>query len=122
MRRITIATIVLAMLSSGCAGTVGRPDLVRQKLTNNYVGQNIEFVIERLGAPDSILKLESGKTVYTWKRQTNKYNKNSLIMSDERCVITMITDKNGKNIEKIGKVDDSLGGWRISYCAEQLGL
>lgn len=75
-----------------------------------------------MGAPSYISNLDSGRKVYTWERYTNKYSRNVFIRSDERCVVTLLTDTAGHLVELVGKVDDSLGAWQFSYCAEQLDL
>lgn len=115
-------TLALAFMLTGCAGTAGSPDMVRQKLESKYIGKQIDFVISDLGMPNSTIKLDSGRTAYEWRRQTDKYKSNVFVKSDERCVITMMTDNNNKRIETVGQIDDSLGAYEFSYCAEQLGL
>jgi hypothetical protein len=120
--RRTCLPIAIVFLLASCAGTHGDPESVQKRLKDKYAGKPIEEVVQDLGAPDPSFRLPDGRIAYTWRRQTNKYWSNVLIKSDERCVVTMITDQAGQKIESIGKVDDSLGGWQISYCAEQLGL
>jgi hypothetical protein len=117
-----ISASFIALIISGCAGVRGQPDAVRSLLSEKYVGKELQQVIIDLGAPDSSFKLDNGCLVYTWRRQTDKYKSNLFIKSDERCVITMLTDKTGQRIENIGEVDDSLGAFRLSYCLEQFGL
>jgi hypothetical protein len=118
--RLAVWALVIGL--TGCAGTAGAPDYVKQKLAEKYLGKGIDAVVLDLGAPESTTRLASGSTAYTWKRVTSKYSSNIFIKSDERCIITMLSDKTGKRIESIGKVDDSLGGYNISYCAEQYEL
>ena len=74
-----------------------------------------------MGAPISSFKFDDGRVAYTWRRVTDKYKSNLFIKSDERCVITMLSDRTGQLIQTIGTVDDSLGAFRLSYCAEQFG-
>lgn len=116
-----LSTTLLAVLS-GCAGTAGSPDYIKKKLAEKYVGKRIDVVVADFGAPENTTKLATGANVYTWKRQTEKYKSNLFIKSDERCVITMLSDATGKTISSIGKVDDSLGAYDVSYCAEQYEL
>ncbi len=106
----------------GCAGVQGKPEYVRQRLQEKYVGKSLQQVTLDLGAPESSFRFSDGRIAYTWRRQTHKYQSNVMIKSDERCVITMISDPTGNMIEQIGQVDDSLGAWQMSYCCEQLGL
>jgi hypothetical protein len=112
----------IALIIAGCAGVRGQPEAVRSLLSEKYTGKELQQAIIDLGAPDSSFKLDNGHVVYTWRRQTDKYKSNLFIKSDERCVITMLTDKTGQRIETIGEVDDSLGAFRLSYCLEQFGL
>jgi len=91
-------------------------------LTAKYVGQTVESAVVDLGTPVTVFELEGGAKALTWRRDSAKYATNLFIKSDERCVITMLTDKTGNKISSVGKVDDSLGAFRMSYCAEQLGL
>jgi hypothetical protein len=107
---------------TGCAGTEGRPDHVRTILSEKYGGKDLQTVIAGLGAPHSSFSLPNGQKAYTWRIATDKYQSNKIIKSDERCVITMLTDATGTRVETVGEVDDSLGAWQFSYCAEQLGL
>jgi hypothetical protein len=120
IRLTAVSTLVLIV--AACAGVRGQPETVQRLLREKYVGKQLQEVLLDLGAPDSSFQLDDGRVAYTWCRQTDKYKSNVFIKSDERCVITMLTDETGRLIETIGKVDDSLGAWRISYCAEQLGL
>jgi hypothetical protein len=117
-----IIILSFSLFVAGCAGTVGQPEDVRQILTANYKNQSVQTVISGLGAPTDVFDMGTGAKVLTWRIQTNKYARNNFIKSDERCVVTMVTDNSGSIIESIGKVDDSLGGWNLSYCKEQLGL
>jgi hypothetical protein len=91
-------------------------------LTSKYVGQTVQSVIIDLGTPSLTYDLGDGAKALTWKRNSTKYATNVFIKSDERCVVTMITDKTGTKISSVGEVDDSLGAFQFSYCAEQLGL
>jgi hypothetical protein len=122
--KISRAIVGLFILSgvTGCAGTAGAPDYVKQKLAEKYLGKGIDAVVIDLGTPESTARLASGSVAYTWKRTTSKYSSNIFIKSDERCVITMLSDRTGKRMETIGKVDDSLGAYDTSYCAEQYEL
>ena len=123
MRLLKICGFLSVVLAaSGCAGTAGTPDAVRQQLTEKYSGKAVDTVVVDLGAPETVTRLDSGRKAYTWKRTSSKYVRNVFIKSDERCVITMLTDTSGKRIETVGEVDDSLGAYEVSYCAEQYGL
>jgi len=122
MRRFFCLGSVVIMLLSGCAGVQGRPDYVKRRLQEKYVGRPLSSVVIDIGSPDSSLKFNDGRIAYTWRRQTTKYQNNLFIKSDERCVITMITDPSGNRIEQVGEVDDSLGAFNLSYAAEQLNL
>ena len=117
-----ISASFIALIVVACAGVRGQPDAVRSLLSEKYIGKELQQVIIDLGSPDSYFKLADSRVVYTWHRQTDKYKSNRFIKSDERCVITMLTDKTGQLIETIGEVDDSLGAFRFSYCIEQFGL
>ena len=123
---MTILKILIGLVSitslAGCVGSKGSPDYVKQRLAERYVGKDIDAVVVGLGAPESVKQLATGHIAYTWKRTSSKYQSNLFIKSDERCVITMLSDKSGKRIQTIGSVDDSLGGAEISYCAEQYEL
>ena len=81
-----------------------------------------DSLIADLGVPTASMALGDGRKAYTWTWQTHKALANHFIKSDERCVITMMTTVGEDKIAEIGKVDDSLGIWQISYCKEQLGL
>jgi len=119
----TFAVVVaLGVGLIGCAGTVGLPENVQQLLTSKYVGQSVQTVIVDLGTPSSMFNLGDGTKSLTWRRQSAKYANNLFIKSDERCVVTMLTDTTGNVITSVGKVDDSLGAFQLSYCKEQLGL
>ena len=122
MRRFFCLVSMAIMLLSGCAGVQGRPDYVKRRLQEKYVGRPLSSVVIDIGSPDSSLKFNDGRIAYTWRRQTTKYQNNLFIKSDERCVITMITDPSGNRIEQVGEVDDSLGAFNLSYAAEQLNL
>lgn len=87
-----------------------------------YCGKPFSYVVLDLGMPAASIKFNDGRIAYTWQRQTSKYQNNLFIKSDERFSVTMITDPSGNQIEQIGKVDDSLGAFKLSYAAEQLGL
>ena len=113
---------VVIILLSGCAGVQGRPDYVKRRLQEKYLGRPLSSVVIDIGSPDSSLKFNDGRIAYTWRRQTTKYQNNLFIKSDERCVITMITDPSWNRIEQVGEVDDSLGAFNLSYAAEQLNL
>ena len=115
------AAITLACAGVGCAGVSGQPESIRALLQQKYVGRQLQDVVLDLGAPASSFKFEDGRVAYTWRRLTDKYKSNVLIKSDERCVITMLSDRPGQVIETVGTVDDSLGAFRLSYCAEQFG-
>lgn len=110
------------LLIAGCAGTTGRPELVNKLLSDRYVGRDVDFAVLELGVPDLIIKMDSGRQAYTWRRESAKYRQNLFVKSDERCVVTLLTGTDGSKVELVGKVDDSLGAWQLSYCAEQLGL
>jgi hypothetical protein len=116
-----IAAITLACAGVGCAGVRGQPESIQVLLQQKYVGRQLQEVVLDLGAPASSFKFDDGRVAYTWRRLTDKYRSNVLIKSDERCVITMLSDRTGRVIETIGTVDDSLGAFRLSYCAEQFG-
>ncbi len=120
MRRFII--LVGLLVVAGCAGTQGEPDSVRRLLISKYVGKPLEFVVLDLGSPFSTFEFTSGVKSYTWQRTSTKYATNVAIKSDERCVITMLTDKTGSKIDTVGTVDDSLGAWQFSYCKEQYNL
>jgi hypothetical protein len=123
IRVLRVASVVIALaLTQACAGTEGRPESVRALLAKKYVGKEVDVAVLDFGAPNSIAILDSGRKVYTWRRQTDKYKNNLFIKSDERCVITLVTGTNGTLIEAVGQVDDSLGAWQISYCSEQFSL
>lgn len=117
-----ISLMVAALSAVGCAGIEGQPDEVRKVLEKRFVGKPLGDVVLVLGAPNATFKLGDGRSVYTWRRQTDKYRSNILIKSDERCVITMNVKVTPEIVEAVGEVDDSLGAFRVSYCAEQLGL
>jgi hypothetical protein len=119
-RRISIVLMSLAL--AACAGYQGRPEDISAKLKAKYVGKSVDEVISNMGVPANRVKLDSGRWAYTWLRQTNQFATNVLIKSEERCSVTMLTDVGGNNIEIIGKVEDSLGAWQLSYCAEHLNL
>ncbi len=110
------------LIVTACAGTQGQPESVRQLLTAKYVGKSLEAVVVDLGSPHSTFDFKSGVKSYTWRRDSAKYATNAFIKSDERCVITMLTDKTGTRISSVGKVDDSLGAFNLSYCKEQYNL
>ena len=114
---------ILPLVLAGCAGTVGQPEVVRQILQSRFVDKSVETAVVSLGVPSSVFELESGVKALTWRRDSAKYaNTNAFIKSDERCVITMLTDATGNTIASIGKIDDSLGAFQFSYCKEQLDL
>ena len=115
------AVITLACAGVGCAGVSGQPESIQALLQQKYVGRQLQDVVLDLGSPASSFKFDDGRVAYTWRRQTDKYKSNVLIKSDERCVITMLSDRTGRVIETIGTIDDSLGAFRLSYCAEQFG-
>lgn len=117
-----ISYLTFAILLAACAGTAGSPDKVKQLLEAKYLGKDVDKVVVDLGAPETVTRLDSGRKAYTWKRTSSKYARNVFIKSDERCVITMLSDKTGKHIETVGTVDDSLGAYDFSYCVEQYGL
>ena len=112
-----MVAIISGLIS--CAGTVGQPEDVRRILTSKYVGQSVQSVIIDLGAPSSMFEMGTGVKALTWRRETRK---RAHFISDERCVVTMITDISGSTIASVGKVDDSLGAFVWSYCKELLGL
>ena len=116
-----LAALTLACTTVGCAGVHGQPESIKALLQQKYVGRQLQDVVLDLGAPTSSFKLDDGRVAYTWRRVTDKYKSNLLIKSDERCVITMLSDRTGQLIQAIGTVDDSLGAFRLSYCAEQFG-
>jgi hypothetical protein len=120
--RTIISALLTIVFLGGCAGVEGRPDYVKRRLQEKYVGRPLSSVVIDIGSPDSSLKFNDGRIAYTWRRQTTKYQNNLFIKSDERCVITMITDPSGNRIEQVGEVDDSLGAFNLSYAAEQLNL
>ena len=120
-RTITLALLAIFFLS-GCAGTEGRPNYVKRRLQEKYLGKPLSTVVLDIGSPESSVKFNDGRIAYTWRRQTTKYQNNLFIKSDERFIITMITDPNGNRIEQVGEVDDSLGAFNLSYAAEQLNL
>ena len=122
MRRLFCLGSVVIILLSGCAGVQGRPEYVKRRLQEKYLGRPLSSIVIDIGSPDSSLKFNDGRIAYTWRRQTTKYQTNLFIKSDERCVITMITDPSGNRIEQVGEVDDSLGAFNLSYAAEQLNL
>ena len=119
--RYGIAALVLASTTVGCAGVHGQPESIKALLQQKYVGRQLQEVVLDLGAPASSFKFDDGSVAYTWRRVTDKYKNNLFIKSDERCVITMLSDRTGQAIQAIGTVDDSLGAFRLSYCAEQFG-
>jgi hypothetical protein len=104
-----------------CAGTEGLPEEVQSILERKYLGKNIDSVFLDLGPVTNSQVLSDGNVLYSWTRQTEKYKTNRIIKSDERCVINVLANEN-RIVTKIGKVDDSLGAWRISYCREQFSL
>ena len=116
-----IATLALACTTVGCAGVHGQPESIKALLQQKYVGRQLQDVVLDLGAPTSFFKFDDGRVAYTWRRVTDKYKSNLFIKSDERCVVTMLSDRTGQLIQAIGTVDDSLGAFRLSYCAEQYG-
>ena len=118
--KATLLALIGFGILAGCAGTEGRPEVVKNILERKYVGKKIDVVILDLG-PAKIMSLSGGNLLYVWRKQTEKYKSNKLIKSDERCVITMLVDTGG-TVRKIGRVDDSLGAWEISYCREQFSL
>jgi hypothetical protein len=122
MIRSFIPALLAIVLLGGCAGVEGRPDYVKKRLQEKYIGKPLSTVVLDIGSPESSLKFNDGRIAYTWRRQTTKYQNNLFIKSDERCVITMITDPSGNRIEQIGEVDDSLGAFNLSYAVEQLKL
>ena len=117
--RLLLGITAICALSTSSAGTKGTPEDVRQILVNKYIGSPLDMVILDLGAPVKQTRLDSGARALTWVRSTNKDAANRIIGSDERCVITMLTETKSDRIAAIGKVDDSLGAWQISYCKEQ---
>ena len=116
-----IAVLALACTTVGCAGVHGQPESIKALLQQKYVGRQLQDIVLDLGAPFSSFKFDDGRVAYTWRRMTDKYKNNRFIKSDERCVITMLSDRTGQLIQTIGTVDDSLGAFRLSYCAEQFG-
>ena len=122
MKRVFCCVLIAIFLLAGCAGVQGRPDYVKRRLQEKYAGRPLSSVVLDIGSPESSLKFNDGRVAYTWRRQTTKYQNNLFIKSDERCVITMITDPSGNCIQQIGEVDDSLGAFNLSYAAEQLNL
>lgn len=121
LKLLWLAALVMGL--EACAGTVGQPEAVQRILTSKYVGQSVQSVIVDLGAPSSEFDMGNGAKALTWRRDSAKYaNTNVIIKSDERCVVTMLTNTSGSIIASVGKVDDSLGAFNFSYCKEQLGL
>ena len=116
-----IAVLALASTTVGCAGVHGQPESIKALLQKKYVGKQLQDIVLDLGVPFSSFKFDDGRVAYTWRRMTDKYKNNRFIKSDERCVITMLSDRTGQLIQTIGTVDDSLGAFRLSYCAEQFG-
>ena len=114
-------SIFLAFAFTACAGTVGEPESVRKILEARYLGESSDLVLADLGPTTNQQAMRNGNVLFTWIKQTSKYATNVAIKSDEFCRISMIVGPNGA-IQNIGKVDDSLGGWRISYCKEQYDL
>src|SRR3989442_1392564 len=85
------------------------------------VASRVDLRVAQQRASASSFKFDDGSVAYTWRRVTDKYKNDLFIKSDERCVITMLSDRTGQVIQAIGTVDDSLGAFRLSYCAEQFG-
>ncbi len=116
-----LLAICTVLAVSGCAGTEGTPVAVKQILEEKYIGKHVDEAFLDLGPADEREQLSSGNYLYSWTRQSNKYDTNLFIKSDERCSISIMADKDGI-VRKIGTVDDSLGAWEISYCKEQFSL
>lgn len=95
---------------------------MRALLVEKYIGKQLEVVVGDLGTPNETFEFKSGAKSITWQRVSDKYKTNAFIKSDERCVITMITDVTGSKIASVGIVDDSLGAFQFSYCKEQYSL
>lgn len=61
---------LIALILTGCIIGCTTQAAVMQ----SWVGQNEAELLERWGAPDSVMTLEDGRKVYTWKRIWNDNN------------------------------------------------
>lgn len=111
--------LMCLLIVAGCAR--GTPDSIRNQLSAKWVGKSADDFFVTFGPAEMQQKLQDGRTLYTWERKTAKYRNNRVITSSETCIVAFLADKSG-TIEKIVRVDDSLGAWHLSYCSEQMRL
>lgn len=119
MRSFVLAIGLMAILA-GCTSN-GTPETIQKELTSRWVGKPADDFFVAYGPADKSQRLSDGRTLYTWGRVSKKYENNILIRSNETCIVSFVVDQKGI-IQKINRVDDSLGEWAFSYCGEQLRL
>jgi hypothetical protein len=114
--RVLIVVALFATLA-GCAASKQE---VAARLGDQFVGQDVDALLVRLGPPTKTFKMNSGETLYGWRlvdRDTSHYCKVNAVVSKASIVTRLDTDDSNAGRGIVG----TLGGYG-SVCARHLGI
>ncbi len=101
--------LIALFLISGCVSR----DKSGAELTSRWIGREFDEFVSLNGAPGKKFVLQNKDVSYNWESY-QKINKEPY-----KCRATILVDSKGL-VRQITVINDSLGYWGLSYCAEVL--
>lgn len=107
-RRLYFFILLISAILGACSTTRE----AAQALQFQYIGKNSDEFFAIYGPPSSEYGLESGDRVFRWNsgKWSNAY-------AEVFCEVQLLVSRDNK-IKSIAPINDSIGKWQTSRCAE----